>query len=76
MITRQDALDLFEEHAGCSSGGCLIIGAIIGALHDMADRIDNGPVAPLPPSVIAELVRERAAELARTGLEDDEADPS
>jgi hypothetical protein len=32
-------------------------------LRDMADRIDRGPTFPLPPSAIAELVRERAADL-------------
>lgn len=30
------------------------------ALRDAAKKIDNGPTFPLPPSVISELVRERA----------------
>lgn len=33
------------------------------ALEDMADRIDDGPTFPLPPSVISTLVRERAADI-------------
>lgn len=33
------------------------------ALLVMADEIDRGPTFPLPPSVISELVRERAAGL-------------
>jgi hypothetical protein len=39
----------------------LVAGA---ALRDMADRIDRGGPAPLPPSVFSALVRERADDLA------------
>lgn len=80
MITRQDALDILSDPAECPCDDCndiavnQITGAIIGALNDMADQIDNGFAAPLPPSVIAELVRERASDLLHNGLEADDTD--
>ena len=35
----------------------------LATLRVMADEIDRGPTFPLPPSVISELIRERAAGL-------------
>ena len=78
MITRQDALDIIQGPADCPCDDCnddavrAIGRAIADALDDMADRIDNGPTFPLPPSVISALVRERAADLRADGLTDEE----
>jgi hypothetical protein len=76
MITRQDALDIIQGPTDCPCDDCnndavnAIGRAIADALDDMAARIDNGPTFPLPPSVISELVRERAADLRVHGLDE------
>jgi hypothetical protein len=41
-----------------------IVGATLAAgLRRMADEVDNGPTFPIPPSVVAQLIRERADDL-------------
>jgi hypothetical protein len=47
-----------------SDSGGVLEEAVAAALQVMAEEIDRGPTFPLPPSVISELVRERAAGLA------------
>lgn len=41
----------------------IVASAVAAGLRVMADEIDRGPTFALPPSVISELVRERAAGL-------------
>ncbi len=40
-----------------------VAAGLAAALDAMADKIDNGPTFPLPPSVISALVREQAEDL-------------
>jgi hypothetical protein len=40
-----------------------VAGVAAATLRVMAEEIDRGPTFPMPPSVISELVRERAAGL-------------
>lgn len=42
----------------------ILVACLAAGLRVMADEIDQGPTFPLPPSVISELVRERAGRLA------------
>jgi hypothetical protein len=44
------------------------LGPVLAAgLRVMADEVDNGFAAPLPPSIIATLIRERADDLDGAG---------
>lgn len=80
MITRQNALDIVRGPAECPCEDCetdavnAITRAIAETLEDMAERIDNGPTFPMKPGVIAQLVRERAADIRNDGLEADHAE--
>jgi hypothetical protein len=60
-----DAAPCFEHAVAAANSVVDEVSPFIAAdaLDDMADRIDNGPTFPLPPSVISALVRERAADL-------------
>ncbi len=46
-----------------SDSGGVLEEAMAATLRVMADEIDGGPSFPLPPSVISQLVRERADRL-------------
>ena len=38
----------------------IVAAGLVVAIRALADFVDNGPTFPLPPSVIAALIRERA----------------
>lgn len=61
VMIRRLGRDLGVIHRDEIIGACLAAG-----LRVMASEIDRGPTFPLPPGVISELVRERAARLDAT----------
>jgi hypothetical protein len=57
------AIPLIGRDLGTIHRDAIVAAAVAAALRVMADEIDRGPTFPLPPSVISELVRERASGL-------------
>ena len=45
------------------AGDEAIAAGLAAVLDLMADEIDRGPTFPMPPNIISELVRERAADI-------------
>lgn len=58
----QDGYELADTHRWAAA-------VVAAALQVMADEIDRGPTFPLPPSVISQLVRERAEGLRTEGAD-------
>jgi hypothetical protein len=57
------AIRLIGRDLGTIHRDAIVGAGLAAALRKMADEVDNGPTFPIPPSVVAQLIRERADDL-------------